>query len=88
MAERKSGVDKALAAGHEAWAESGNNPVSATSLYRAWLSKQEDLTAAVTFQNIDDMGRIYNADKDLGWPGGRTEIRCAPPYHKMPSINS
>ena len=69
--ERKSGVDKALAAGQEAWAESGNNPVRATSLYRAWLSKQEDLTAAVTrFKNIDDMGRIYNADKDLGWPGG------------------
>lgn len=69
--ERKSGVDKALAAGHEAWAESGNNPVRATSLYRAWLSKQEDLTAAVTrFKNIDGMGRIYNADKDLGWPGG------------------
>jgi adenine-specific DNA-methyltransferase len=69
--ERKTGVDEALAAGREAWAESGHNPARATSLYRAWLSKQEDLTASVTrFKNIDDTGRIYNADKDLGWPGG------------------
>lgn len=69
--ERKTGVDEALAAGRAAWAESGNNPARATSLYRAWLSKQEDLTASVTrFKNIDDTGRIYNADKDLGWPGG------------------
>ncbi|WP_297753679.1 site-specific DNA-methyltransferase [uncultured Shimia sp.] len=69
--ERKTGVDEALAAGREAWAESGNNPAKATSLYRSWLSKQEDLTASVTrFKNIDDTGRIYNADKDLGWPGG------------------
>lgn len=69
--ERKTGVDEALAAGREAWAESGNNPAKATSLYRAWLSRQENLTASVTrFKNIDDTGRIYNADKDLGWPGG------------------
>jgi adenine-specific DNA-methyltransferase len=69
--ERKTGVEEALAAGREAWAESGNNPAKATSLYRAWLSKQDNLTASVTrFKNIDDTGRIYNADKDLGWPGG------------------
>lgn len=69
--ERKTGVEEALAAGREAWAESGSNPAKATSLYRAWLSKQESLTASVTrFKNIDDTGRIYNADKDLGWPGG------------------
>lgn len=69
--ERKTGVEEALAAGRDAWAESGNNPAKATSLYRAWLSKQENLTASVTrFKTIDDNGRIYNADKDLGWPGG------------------
>ena len=69
--ERKTGVEEAIAAGREAWAESGSNPAKATSLYRAWLSKQESLTASVTrFKNIDDTGRIYNADKDLGWPGG------------------
>jgi adenine-specific DNA-methyltransferase len=69
--EQKTGVEEALAAGREAWAESGNNPAKATSLYRAWLSKQGSLTASVTrFKNIDDTGRIYNADKDLGWPGG------------------
>lgn len=69
--ERKTGVDEALAAGREAWAESGHDAVAATSIYRAWLSKQSDITASVTrFKNIDDAGRIYNADKDLGWPGG------------------
>ena len=69
--ERKAGVDEALAAGREAWVASGHNPAIATSIYREWLSKQADMTASVTrFKNIDDTGRIYNADKDLGWPGG------------------
>lgn len=69
--ERKTGVDEALAAGRESWSDSGKNPARATSIYRAWLSKQVDMTAAVTrFKSIDDTGRIYNADKDLGWPGG------------------
>ncbi|MBN1096549.1 site-specific DNA-methyltransferase [Blastococcus sp. TML/C7B] len=69
--ERKTGVDEALAAGREAWAESGYDAAAATSIYRAWLSMQPDITAAVTrFKTIDDTGRIYNADKDLGWPGG------------------
>ncbi|MBQ0718616.1 MAG: site-specific DNA-methyltransferase [Gammaproteobacteria bacterium] len=69
--ERKTGVDDALAAGHEAWATSGHDPATATSIFRSWLSKQKDITASVSrFKNIDDLGRIYNADKDLGWPGG------------------
>lgn len=69
--ERKTGVDEALAAGREAWAASGHNSETATSIFRSWLSKQKDITASVSrFKNIDDLGRIYNADKDLGWPGG------------------
>lgn len=69
--ERKTGVDEALAAGREAWAASGHNSETATSIFRSWLSKQKDITASVSrFKNIDDSGRIYNADKDLGWPGG------------------
>lgn len=69
--ERKTGVDDALAAGREAWAASGHNSESATSIFRSWLTKQKNLTASVSrFKNIDDLGQIYNADKDLGWPGG------------------
>ncbi len=69
--ERKIGIDEALAAGREAWASSGQNSESATSIFRSWLSKRKDITASVSrFKNIDDSGRIYNADKDLGWPGG------------------
>ncbi|MEH3032879.1 MAG: site-specific DNA-methyltransferase [Aeromicrobium erythreum] len=81
--ERKSGVDEALTAGREAWAESGHDAASATAIYRAWLSKQADMTPAVTrFKNIDDTGRVYNADKDLGWPGGGGAAfrRAAPGY--------
>jgi adenine-specific DNA-methyltransferase len=69
--ERKTGVDDALAAGREAWFASGHNPAKATTIFRSQLSKQKDITASVSrFKNIDDSGRIYNADKDLGWPGG------------------
>jgi adenine-specific DNA-methyltransferase len=69
--EKKAGVDKALAAGRQAWEQSGYDPMRATTLFRSWLSDQEDITPAVSrFKNIDNDGRIYNADKDLGWPGG------------------
>lgn len=69
--ERKSGVDEALAAGREAWEESGHNSTKATSIYRNWLSMRQDITPSVNrFKNIDGEGRVYNADKDLGWPGG------------------
>lgn len=69
--ERKSGVDDALTAGREAWAESGHDPSTATKIYRAWLAEQSQITPAVSrFKSIDNQGRIYNADKDLSWPGG------------------
>lgn len=69
--ERKAGVDEALAKGHDAWEESGHDAERATSIYRAWLAKQTDITASVSrFKSIDPSGRIYNADKDLSWPGG------------------
>lgn len=69
--EKKAGVDEALAAGRRAWEQSGHDAERATALFHAWLSTQKDLTPAVSrFKNIDDIGRIYNADKDLGWPGG------------------
>lgn len=69
--ERKVGVDEALAAGREAWEQSQYNADLATKLFRAWLATRDDLTPSVTrFKNIDDRGRVFNADKDLGWPGG------------------
>lgn len=69
--ERKAGVDDALEAGREAWSKSGHDAAAATSIYRKWLSKQSGMTPAVSrFKSIDGSGRIYNADKDLGWPGG------------------
>ena len=69
--ERKAGVDQALAAGQEAWEQSGHDATGATEIFRSWLSAQKDITPAVSrFKNIDELGRIYNADKDLGWPGG------------------
>jgi adenine-specific DNA-methyltransferase len=69
--EKKIGVDEALAAGLEAWYASKREPHKATEIFRSWLSKQKNLTASVSrFKNIDASGRVYNADKDLGWPGG------------------
>lgn len=69
--EKKVGVDEALAAGRQAWEQSGFDAVQATVAFRSWLSAQSELTPAVSrFKNIDESGRIYNADKDLGWPGG------------------
>lgn len=69
--ERKSGVDDAFAAAQESWAASGGDAVAATRAYRSWLATRNDITPAVSrFKNIDDSGRVYNADKDLGWPGG------------------
>ncbi|MDL5350947.1 site-specific DNA-methyltransferase [Microbacterium sp. zg-YB36] len=69
--EKKAGVDEARAAGRRAWEQSGHDAERATAMFRAWLSAQKELTPAVSrFKNIDDAGRVYNADKDLGWPGG------------------
>jgi len=69
--ERKAGIDEALFAGNEAWNRSKPDCKKATSDFRSWLSKQSNITASVSrFKNIDSLGRIYNADKDLGWPGG------------------
>lgn len=69
--ERKAGVDGALSAAQTIWRESGHAPAAATRSFRSWLSTQSNLTPAVSrFKNIDTHGRVYNADKDLGWPGG------------------
>jgi adenine-specific DNA-methyltransferase len=69
--ERKAGVDDALSAAQDIWLESGRDAVVATRRFRSWLSAQSNLTPAVSrFKNIDAEGRVYNADKDLGWPGG------------------
>lgn len=69
--ERKTGVDEALEAGRQAWEQSNHESAEATRLYRSWLAQQTALTASVSrFKNIDNRGRIYDADKDLGWPGG------------------
>ncbi|WP_052450865.1 site-specific DNA-methyltransferase [Actinomyces polynesiensis] len=69
--ERKPGVDDALNAARDFWEESGHDATVATRRFRSWLSKQSHLTPAVTrFKSIDDHGRVYNADKDLSWPGG------------------
>lgn len=69
--ERKAGVDKALDAAREAWERHDHDENAATQDYRKWLARQTDITPAVSrFKNIDRAGRVYNADKDLGWPGG------------------
>ena len=69
--EKKAGVKSALAAGREVWEQSGHDAARATTAFRSWLASQKDITPAVNrFKNIDANGRIYNADKDLGWPGG------------------
>ncbi len=69
--ERKAGVDDALSAAKDIWERSGHDAASATRRFRSWLSTQSNLTPAVSrFKNIDALGRVYNADKDLGWPGG------------------
>ncbi|WP_052073565.1 site-specific DNA-methyltransferase [Rhodococcoides fascians] len=69
--ERKGGVDDVLNKAKDIWKESGDNPTVATKRFRSWLSSQSHLTSAVTrFKTIDQHGRVYNADKDLSWPGG------------------
>ncbi|MCC9206525.1 site-specific DNA-methyltransferase, partial [Arthrobacter sp. zg-Y769] len=69
--ERKTGVDAALEAARTIWQDSGHDPTEATRLFRIWLSAQTNLTPSVSrFKNIDGSGRVYNADRDLGWPGG------------------
>ncbi|MDP9832400.1 site-specific DNA-methyltransferase [Trueperella abortisuis] len=69
--ERKSGVEDALEAGSRCWQAAQGNPALATRKFREWLGSRKDLTPAVTrFKSIDQNGRVYNADKDLGWPGG------------------
>ncbi|ROZ51190.1 site-specific DNA-methyltransferase [Rhodococcus sp. WS3] len=69
--ERKVGVDDALEAARSAWETSRYDAEIATQTYRGWLSNKTGITPAVSrFKNIDNSGRVYNSDKDLGWPGG------------------
>ncbi|WP_330446787.1 site-specific DNA-methyltransferase [Kocuria rhizophila] len=69
--ERKVGVDEALSTAEFIWGKSGHSAEVATREFRAWLAKQPNITPAVSrFKNIDAEGRVYNADKDMGWPGG------------------
>lgn len=69
--ERKTGVGDAIDAARAAWEQSGREPTEATRLYRSWLTTRDDITPAVSrFKTIDADGRVYNADRDLGWPGG------------------
>jgi adenine-specific DNA-methyltransferase len=72
----KPGLDEVLAAGVDAWEQSGHDAAAATTLLKAWFRKQRGrFTANLTnYQNIDNQGRIFYGD-NLASPNPRPNLQ-------------
>lgn len=72
--EKKPGVDMVRAKAAEFWDLSGGDATVATGEYKKWLKalpRDVAMPGVTRFDAIEETtGRVFNADKDMGWPGG------------------
>lgn len=74
--DRKPGVDDALAAAAQAWADTDGDPVEATKEFRLWLRENRSVLAdgVARYNAIDAHGRVYFAG-DLSSPNPRPNLQ-------------
>ena len=82
--EKKSGVDEALAAAADIWAETAGDHAAATKRWRIWLKdfkRRGTSSDAVTrFVTIDKDGRPIRTDADLRSPNPRPNLQYELPH--------
>lgn len=71
--ERKPGYQLAMRKAAEVWEEYAPDADAATEVFKKWirgLPRDVVMPGVSRYDHIDEHGRVYNPDKDLGWPGG------------------
>ncbi|WP_223884078.1 site-specific DNA-methyltransferase [Pseudarthrobacter sp. BIM B-2242] len=72
--EAKQGLDLVLNEAERLWEEAGHNAAEASVKFKRWLRalpREVAMPGVTRYDQLEEgTGRPFNADKDMGWPGG------------------